>query len=695
MIRNIGIIAHVDAGKTTTCERMLFYSGDSNMLGDVDKGDTVMDFLKLERERGITIQAAATSFPWQETFINIIDTPGHVDFTAEVERSVRVLDGAVTILDAVAGVQAQTETVWHQANKYKVPRIAFINKMDREGASLERSLETIEKRLRMMPVALQLPLGESKDFYGCVDIIHLEQIEFDEESYGRIILRSPLTGSWKDRALQARRELIDKLSLLDDELMEYIIQESLELDQVTSDTIYASLKRLTLALKIVPVLLGSSLKNKGVQPLLDHITTLLPSPLETQRIELLRKGNYETVQCDPKGPLLAQAFKVVHDQQLGHIVYIRIYRGTMTSGQRMRNSSKGTDERALRLMRVHANQFVDLKEAHAGDICALTGLKVTSTGDTLVAVKDEGMIDGIDIPEPVFFCSVTADSPSEEEHLQHSLDNLHREDPSFRWHKNKDTGQWQMSGMGELHLEILKDRLLNHYKCNASIGNIQIAYKSTIDGYIEESFSKEYMVNGKAEFVTCTVELEYTEGVTEFKIDESVYLGLPPIKKIRNELKEILTVAAEATMRSGQPAGFPFHNVTVTLNELRYDPNNTMNSYRLALMEAIGNAARKSGTLIMEPVMKMEIWLDDPYLGGVLSDLTSRRRGSVSQVSQMGHKKWIQCMAPLKELNDYSTEIRSLSKGSASYSVEFDHYGVLPQTLQTELLNELGYIDYS
>lgn len=693
-IRNLGIIAHVDAGKTTVCERMLYYSGESSFLGDVDKGDTVMDYMKLERERGITINAAATTFQWKNYFINVIDTPGHVDFTAEVERSVSVLDGAVAIIDAVAGVQAQTETVWNQSNKYNIPRIVFINKMDREGASLEHCIMSIKKRLRAMPLPLQLPFGESKNFTGCIDIVEKRLIKFDENNKGSVVIYEELPENLIQKVKDERRTLVEQLSNYDDKITEYIISNDVDLDDIPNDLIYESVKRSTLNMKIVPVFLGSALKNKGIQPLLDAIINILPSPLESRKEMLFVGDDVIELECNTNKDLVAQAFKVVHDFQLGLIVYARIYQGKLMSGTKIKNSTRDVQERMLRVMRVYADQYIDQKEVNAGDICALTGLKNTYTGDTLLSIKANGVMKTVEIPEPVYFCSILADSRKDEDYLKESLDNLHKEDPSFVWSKNNETGQWLMSGMGELHLEILKHRLFNYYKAKATTGPIQIAYKSTIASYIEQQFSREYVIGGKTEYVSITLELEPNEtgkGV-QFEIDESVLLSLPPIKKIKNELTENLVNGAESTLKSGIPAGFPMADIKITVTDLLYDQNVSLNTYRLCLMEAIVRIAMQAGIVILEPLMKLEITVDEEYLGGILSDLTSKRRATIDQVGHVGFKKLIECKVPLKELEDYSTEIRSLSKGSASYSVIFDHYGPLPSTLQKDLLDSMGYM---
>jgi len=641
---------------------------------------------------------------------------------------VRVLDGAVTILDGVAGVQAQTETVWSQAERYHVPRIVFINKMDRDGASVNDTLESIRTRLRVTPLLTQLPIGNHRLFSGVVDLLSLEEMYWDAETLGVKYKRQPLDteSNLYVLAQKARTELCEGLAELDDTLMEYVINNSVSPSDVQVDMLQAAIRRVTLANKAVPVLLGSSLKNIGVQPVMDAVIDYLPSPLEREAplayrslLALEADETSETasptpssslsdksasskpsesskspirLECDPKKPLVAQAFKVVHEARTNSlVVYVRVYSGTMTSGMRLTNTTKALEERSLRMTRVRADRYEDLKELVAGDIGAVTGLKNTSTGDTLVAQKDPVnlVVKGMKIPEPVFFMSILADTVTDEDHLRNSLNLLQLEDPSFKWMINKDTGQWLLCGMGELHLEILKDRLVNYYKVKAATGDIQIAYKSSLKDDISDHWVKAYSVGGKQEEVNFKLELEaLPEGTpNEFEIAEGVVLGLSNYKKAKNELVQALTDGAQDMFRSGVPAGFPLVDTKITLLDLNYFPTTSSHTYKLALMEAIFTCARQAGVQIMEPVMHVELIVDDAYAGGVLSDLTSKRGAIIEQVAHGGEgKKLIIGDVPLKDLMGYSTELRSLSKGTGSFTMEFSHNGSISDSQQTKLL---------
>ena len=633
----------------------------------------------------------------------------------------------MTILDGVAGVQAQTETVWSQAERYHVPRVVFINKMDRDGASVSDTMDSIRTRLRVTPLLTQLPIGHFRLFSGVVDLISMEELYWDAETLGVKYKRQPLDteSNLYKMALESRSELCEQLAELDDTLMEYVINNSISPMEVSIDLIQAAIRRVTLANKAVPVLLGSSLKNIGVQPVMDAVIDYLPSPLEreaplayksllaieedttsstasssssTASITSTSSHHSESLkapiklECDPKKPLVAQAFKVVHEARSNSlVVYVRVYSGTLTSGMRLTNTTKLLEERSLRITRVRADRYEDLKELTAGDIGAVTGLKNTSTGDTLVAQKDplNLVVKGMKIPEPVFFMSILADSVTDEDHLRQSLNVLQLEDPSFKWSINKDTGQWLLCGMGELHLEILKDRLVNYYKVKASTGDIQIAYKSSLKDEITDQWVKTYGVGGKQEEVNFKIELEpLSEGSqNEFEVAEGVVIGLSNYKKVKNELVQAVTEGVQDMFRSGVPAGFPLVGTKVTLLELNYNPSTSSHTYKLALMEAIFTCARQVGIQIMEPVMHIELVVNDEYAGGVLSDLTSKRNAVIEQVEHGGEgKKLIIGDVPLKDLMGYSTELRSLSKGTGSFVMEFSHNGSISESQQTKLL---------
>lgn len=645
-----------------------------------------------------------------------------VDFTAEVERSVRVLDGAVTIIDAVSGAQAQTQTVWSQAERYGVPRIVFVNKMDRDGASVSDAMESIRTRLHATPVLTQLPIGAARTFAGVIDLLNMTEMRWDAESLGVKYAVTPIdpSDSLFQVAKEARSDLCEQVAELDDALMEHLINNSITPVDIGEEELRQAIRRITLQNKAVPVLLGSSLRNIGVQPVMDAVIDYLPSPLErtppvayksllaledevnaestetaspaSDASHSTSRSNEITLDCDPKKPLVAQAFKVVHEQRTNSlVVYVRVYSGTMTSGMRMQNTTRGKEERSLRMTRVRAERLEDLKELHAGDIGAVTGLKNTSTGDTLVGQKDPGVcVRGMRIPEPVFYMSILADSVAEEEPMRHALNLLQLEDPSFKWMINKDTGQWLLCGMGELHLEILKDRLFTYYKVKAATGDIQIAYKSSIKEDISDHWIKSYAVaSGRMEEVNFKIDLENLESNEEndFEIAEGVVMGLSSFKKARNELLPALTEAASDMFRSGIPAGYPLANTKITLSELVYNPNTSAHTYKLALMEAIFQSARQAGVQILEPIMRVELTVEDEYAGGVLSDLTSKRNGVVEQVQHGGPgKKLILADVPLKDLMGYSTELRSLSKGTGGFIMEFDHNGPVTEAQQTKIL---------
>lgn len=632
------------------------------------------------------------------------------------------MDGAVTIIDAVAGVQAQTQTVWAQADRYGVPRMVFVNKMDRDGASVSDAMESIRTRLRATPVLTQLPIGAAKTFAGVVDLLTMKEMRWDSDSLGIKYSATPVDASDSlfEVAKEARAELCEQVAEMDDTLMEYIINNSIQPVDIGEKELKEAIRRVTIATKAVPVFLGSSLRNIGVQPVMDAVIDYLPSPLERsppvafKSLMALEEDDSAAasdslgiatdsptsnsakseivLQCDPKQPLVAQAFKVVHEQRTnGLVVYVRVYSGTMTPGMRLQNTTRGKEERSQRMTRVRAERLEDLKDLHAGDIGAVTGLKNTSTGDTLVGTKDPAVcVRGMRIPEPVFYMSILADSVTDEDPLRHALNLLQLEDPSFKWMINKDTGQWLLCGMGELHLEILRDRLFSYYKAKASTGDIQIAYKSTIKEDADERWIKSYSVaSGRLEEVNFQIDLEILEsgGDNEFEIAEGVLLGLANYKKARNELVHVLTEAANDMFRSGVPAGFPLTGIKITLGDLIYNPNTSTHTYKLAFMEAIFQTARQAGIQILEPVMRIELTVDDDYAGGVLSDLTSKRSAIVEQVQHGGPgKKLILAQVPLKDLMGYSTELRSLTKGTGAFMMEFDHNGPITEAQQTKIL---------
>jgi elongation factor G len=695
--RNIGIIAHVDAGKTTTCERMLYYSGVTERCGDVDSGDTVMDHLDMERERGITITSAVITFQWNRHTINVIDTPGHVDFTIEVERSVRVLDGAVVIIDAVSGVQAQTETVWNQAKRNEVPAIVFINKMDRDGASFTSSIQSLEKKLYVKTFPIQMPVSHSKNFSQIVDLIAMEILDWDDDDYGYNIERSPIEDEIVlTRAQSARDKLLESIANYDDVFMDLYLTEN---NNVSPTDIKAALKRITQERKGVIVLCGSSLKNKGVHPILDCIVEYLPSPLEKQAAEAIdEEGNAVSVQCDAEQPLCALAFKVVNDKKKGMVTYLRVYAGTLKIAQKLFNTNVSQNERPMQLFRIKADDIDPITEVRAGDIAAALGLKYTRSGDTLIdshnlkKLKLKGMI----IPKAVFFVSIFPDSPSDEVELNRILECIQLEDPSIEVTHNSETGQLLLCAQGELHMEIIRDRLFNHYKAKASMGDLEIAYRASIGHEITREYSKTLMVTGgKPESVTMTLTLSHSEeDKNVFEIDPKFDLSsvIGSNKKLLFEVKEALIGGADDAFRNGVPSGFQFHDLTVTLRKLEFDQGCSAATIRNVIWMAILNIANESEPVLVEPVMSVDIQVAESHVRSVISDFSGRRRGAIHDQTSDKHVKFLKGKAPLKELLGYASDLRSMTKGTGFFSMEFEEYQQLPEKLTKEVKRKHGYI---
>ncbi|KAL6057392.1 Ribosome-releasing factor 2, mitochondrial [Balamuthia mandrillaris] len=723
-VRNIGIIAHVDAGKTTTSERMLYYAGVVPRAGNVDDGTTVMDFMRLEQERGITINSAAITFNWGDTRINLIDTPGHVDFMFEVERAVRVLDGAVAVLDGVAGVQAQTETVWGQALRYKVPVLAFVNKMDREGATLEKSVNTMKDRLRARPLLVQLPVGEGPQFKGVVDLVTNEVLVWEQsEGGGDTYTREPLATSQHAtekllaKAKQARENLVEQVADLDDELMERVLEGE---GAVSPEALQAALRRIVLAAKAVPVLCGSSLKNKGVQPLMDAVLQYLPSPMERPPVQAdvvaLKRGNQVESLADrhvdiypsPSNPLCALAFKVVHDHQRGLVVYFRVYSGKLRSGVTLFNSTRGVKERISKLMSIHAEEMIEVPHINTGDIGAAVGLKETCTGDTVTVLEEHTVttskkqgdkeiyvLKGINVPPPVFFCSVEPESLSGQKALDQALSSLQREDPSFVVSVDPDSGQTLMSGMGELHLDILKDRILTHYKVPIEVGKMRISYRTTINQSLEEQVERELDVGGSKQRVQLTISVEPRErgagNLLENEIPKEAFAAAAPVggKQSAQALIRGLEQGVRTALQSSTLFGFPVEDVHVTLRTCDLSPESTEAGLRACAHSVTRQLIGKAEPRLLEPVMKVSITVDEEHAGPLLSDLTGQRRGVVRMMESDLRNKIITAELPLKEMVGYSTQFRSLTRGKGSFTMEFLRYGDLMPTQHTKLLQEL------
>eukprot|EP01117_Protostelium_nocturnum_P019880 TRINITY_DN8721_c0_g1_i1.p1 TRINITY_DN8721_c0_g1~~TRINITY_DN8721_c0_g1_i1.p1 ORF type:complete len:780 (+),score=242.82 TRINITY_DN8721_c0_g1_i1:44-2383(+) len=686
-VRNIGIVAHVDAGKTTTAECMLYYSGQIKRIGDVDDGNTVMDFLKMERERGITIQSAAISFPWKDYRFNLIDTPGHVDFTVEVERSVRVLDGAVTVLDAVSGVQAQTETVWRQINRYKTPRIAFINKMDRDGASFGNTINSMKNKLRAKPIPIHYPLSQGNTFEGIVDLIRLKTIRWEGDS-GEKVIEGEFTvenvgENVFEEAKKARTLLLENLAEVDEGIMNSLLEGN-EKD-LKEEQLEEALKKLTCSLECVPVLCGTALKRKGVQNVLDAVIKYLPSPIERTPV----KGNKTVsgkkgastqsleVLPDPNAPLCALAYKVTHDKFKGLIVYFRVYSGTMRSGSVIKSMRAGDHkERIMKLFEVSAQDLIEKNEIQAGDIGAAVGLKGIATGDTIVLHSDTQPIqlEGIQIPPPVFLCSIEPQKASEEKKLDDALKLLQLEDPSFHLINDVESGQLQLSGMGELHLDIITDRILNHYDVEASVGNIFISYRTTLGDTVEDHKSAVFDFNNKGGAANLTLELRPNERGVGFTMENSckkTFDSALDVEEIERNVEE----GVKNGLRRGV-YGYSMIDVHATIKDWDINADSSPAAFKKCATLLTNKMTKEGNPIILEPVMKVELNCSEEHLGSILSDVTGGRRGSVESV-EGSFDKVITAIIPLKELVGYSTTLRSQTQGNGSFSMEFLQYDAM------------------
>ncbi|EGG14082.1 mitochondrial translation elongation factor G [Cavenderia fasciculata] len=697
--RNIGIIAHVDAGKTTTCERMLFYSGEIKRIGEVHRGDTVMDYLKMERERGITITAATITFPWDNHRINLVDTPGHVDFTVEVERSVRVMDGTVAIFDAVAGVQAQSITVWNQSERYKVPRLAFINKMDREGATMEKTLKMMKNRLGCTPLVLQMPLHVGPQFSNVVDLLTLKVLGWNGEK-GEIIEESDLAEydeEFVNKAKTMREELINQLAEMDEEMMKKFFDNDCNVDSLSLSDIKAAIRRVTVSMQAVPTLFGSSLKNKGVQQVLNSVVDYLPSPLDRDHPTAIdrRTDKPLSIQPNPKDNLCALAFKVVNDKKRGMIVYTRVYSGVLRSGATIFNSRSGEKERVQKLFQVAADEMEEIQELRAGDIGAVIGLKNVSTGDTLIYDIDKQprpMLSGITPPPPVFFCALEPDTEKDYEPLIESLEILQKEDPSFQY-RISDQQQILISGMGELHLEIIKDRLDNHFKVPSRMGRMQVSYKGTVQNEVEELDALEVFdiqTSGGLKTLSANISVlmkprEAGQGnLVEFILPRSQTESMD--KSTLDRCKQSIQEGIDAVFMRGLPLGFPVTDTHVVITHFAYksESDTPPLAFRNGIMRIMMRMAESSAPAILEPMMKLEISVDEKHLGVVLSDLTKQRRATINEVGMEKNTHIISSTVPLKEMIGYSTILRSISHGSASFTMEYSHNGIVSSSQEIQ-----------
>ncbi|HEY6671346.1 MAG TPA: elongation factor G [Solirubrobacterales bacterium] len=682
--RNIGIMAHIDAGKTTTTERILYYTGRTHKMGEVHEGAAVMDWMEQEQERGITITSAATACEWQGHRINILDTPGHVDFTVEVERSLRVLDGAIAIFDAVAGVEPQSETVWRQADKYRVPRIAYVNKMDRTGADFFAAVETMRERLGANPLPIQIPIGEEADFVGVVDLIENKALVWKDE-LGTEFAYEEVPDDLKELAHEHRTHLIEACADYDDDLLEAYLND----EEIPHERIAKSLHRATLDIKVTPVLLGSSFKNKGVQSLLDAIVELLPSPVEVPPVKGMeppKKGANGAPQeaqrpADDNAPFASLAFKVMADPYVGKLTYFRVYSGKLAAGSRVLNASTGRTERIGRLLMMHANHRQEIEEAYAGDIVAGVGLKQTSTGDTLAAPDAPIELEQIEFPEPVIAVAIEPKTKADQEKLSSSLARLAEEDPTFQVESDEETGQTLIHGMGELHLEVIVDRLLREFSVDANVGRPQVAYRETIRQpvhKVEGRFVRQ--TGGRGQYGHAVINAEPAPG-EGFDFINSIKGGTIP-----SEFIPSVESGIEEALQSGVKAGYPMVDVRVELIDGSYhEVDSSEMAFKVAGSMAVQDAARKANPVLLEPVMSVEVVTPEEFLGEVIGDL-SRRRGKVQGQEPRGNALAVQAFVPLGEMFGYATDLRSSTQGRASYTMQFERYEEVPKNIEDEIV---------
>jgi elongation factor G len=685
--RNIGIMAHIDAGKTTTTERVLFYTGITYKLGEVHDGTAVMDWMEQEQERGITITSAATTCFWRDHRINIIDTPGHVDFTAEVERSLRVLDGAVAVFDAVSGVEPQSETVWRQADKYRVPRICFVNKMDRVGANFASTLEQIRTKLQGNPVAIQIPIGSEDHFTGAVDLIRMKAIRYKDETLGADYVVEEIPEDLKTQAHEYREMLIEKCSEANDALLEKYLHGQ----EITEEDIRETLRRRTIEsvrhekAPFVPVICGAAFKNKGVQPLLDAVVDFLPSPVDIPPIEGLdpRGAEGAVVQrpASDDEPLSALAFKIMTDPFVGQLTFLRVYSGVMTSGASVYNATKQKTERIGRLLKMHANKREEIKEVYAGDIAAAVGLRSVSTGDTICDEKKAVVLESMDFPEPVISLAIEPKTKADQEKLGQGLGKLTAEDPTFRVRTDHETGQVVIAGMGELHLEIIVDRLQREFGVAAAVGRPQVAYKETLTRPAEGEGRYIKQTGGRGQYGHARIRIAPRKPGEGFQFFSEIVGGTIPrefVKPIEEGIREALT--------TGVLAGYPVDDVAVTLYDGSYhDVDSSEMAFKIAGSMAFKDAAHRAHPVLLEPVMRVEVVVPEEYMGEVISDLNSRR-GRVQSMETRGSTKIVSARVPLSEMFGYATDLRSSTQGRATYSMHFDRYEQAPQAVSEEVV---------
>ena len=679
-VRNIGIAAHIDAGNTTTSERILFFTGMSHKIGEVHDGAATMDWMEQEKERGITITSAATTAFWKGYQINLIDTPGHVDFTIEVERSMRVLDGAVSVFCSVGGVQPQSETVWRQANKYHVPRIVFVNKMDRIGANFFRVEEQIRERLKANPIPIQIPIGAEDNFRGVVDLVRMKAYVWNDEKKPTDYVEEEIPAEVKEKAEEYRAKLIEAVSETDDSLMEKFFAG----EELSEEEIKKGIKAGCLRMTITPMLCGTAFKNKGIQPLLDAVVDYLPAPDEIEAIKgVYEDGTEVTVESTDNGEFAALAFKIMTDPFVGQLTFIRVYRGSLESGSYAYNTVQDSKERIGRLLKMHSNKREEITELFAGEIGAVVGLKNTLTGDTLASEKDKVILERMDFPEPVISVAVEPKTKADQEKMAIALQKLAQEDPSFRVSTDEESGQTIISGMGELHLEIIVDRMLREFKVDAEVGQPQVAYRETIRKTVEQEYKYAKQSGGRGQYGHVFLRIEPLPAASGFEFVNDIKGGVVP-----KEYIPAVEKGCKEALQSGVLAGYPVEDVKVTLFDGSYhEVDSSEMAFKLAASMGFKEGARKAGAVILEPMMKVEVETPEEYMGDVIGDL-NKRRGQVNSMDDRNGVKIIAAYCPLAQMFGYSTDLRSMTQGRATYSMEFDHYEEVPKNVSDEIIKK-------
>jgi elongation factor G len=681
-VRNIGIAAHIDAGKTTTTERILFYTGVSHKIGEVHDGAATMDWMEQEQERGITITSAATTCEWKGHQINIIDTPGHVDFTIEVERSMRVLDGAVAVFCSVGGVQPQSETVWRQANKYHVPRMVFVNKMDRTGADFYEVERQIKERLNANPVPIQIPIGAEENFRGVIDLVEMKAVIWDDDQtlMGQKYEVVDIPEEYLEKAEEYREKMIEAVAETSDELLD----KYMEGEELSKEEIKEGLKKGCIDLSIVPMTCGTAFKNKGVQTLLDAVVDYLPAPTEVPAI----RGEYEDesevfVESTDDGPFAALAFKIMTDPFVGQLTFVRVYRGVLNSGSYVFNTTKGKKERIGRLLKMHSNKREEISELHSGEIGAVVGLKYTLTGDTLADEKEKVILERMEFPDPVISVAVEPKTKADQEKMGVALQKLAQEDPSFRVTTDEESGQTIISGMGELHLEIIVDRMMREFKVEAEVGAPQVAYRETIRTAVDQEYKYAKQTGGRGQFGHVFIKIEPQEQGAGYEFIDEIKGGVIPKEYIPAVNKGI-----QEAMQRGIQAGYPVEDVKVTLYDGSYhEVDSSEMAFKLAGSMAFREGAKKANPVILEPMMKVEVEVPEEYMGDVIGDI-SKRRGQVNGMGDRAGNKIVDAFVPLAEMFGYSTDLRSMTQGRATYAMEFDHYEEVPANVAKEIIEK-------